>query len=144
LQAKKIASAGYRVLVPDLYRGKLGSEAEEAHHLMSNQDWPGAVADIGGAARFLKAEGSPKVGVTGFCMGGALALAAAVLVPELDAAAPFYGVPNPGLADTKKVRVPVQGHFGGQDPMKGFSDPLAAADLEENLKAAGVPNEVFI
>jgi carboxymethylenebutenolidase len=131
-------------LVPDLYRGKVGAEAEEAHHLMSNLDWPSAVEDIRGAARFLKAEGSPKVGVIGFCMGGALALAAAVHVEELDAAVPFYGVPNPQLADTKKTRVPVQGHFGGQDPMKGFSDAMAAADLDEALAVAGVTHEVFI
>jgi hypothetical protein len=28
-QAEKIAGQGYRVIVPDLYRGKLGVEAEE-------------------------------------------------------------------------------------------------------------------
>jgi carboxymethylenebutenolidase len=143
-QAQKLASSGYRVVIPDLYRGKVGAEAEEAHHLMTNLDWPGAVEDVRGAARFLLAEGSPKVGVTGFCMGGALALAAAVHVAELSACVAFYGVPNAKLADTKAVRVPTQGHYGGLDPMKGFSDPLAAADLEEALKTAGVPHEVFI
>jgi dienelactone hydrolase len=38
-----IASKGYRAIVPDLYRGKLGLDAEEAHHLMTNLDFPGAV-----------------------------------------------------------------------------------------------------
>lgn len=95
-QAKHIASKGYRCLIPDLYRGKIGLEAEEAHHLMSNLEWPGAVADIAGAAAFLRQEGSKKVGVAGFCMGGALAIAAAVRAgPELlDAAVPFYGTPS--------------------------------------------------
>ena len=36
--------------MPDLYRGKLGLEAEEAGHLMRGLDWAGAVAD-GGCAR---------------------------------------------------------------------------------------------
>ena len=41
-QALFISSKGYRCLVPDLYKGKLGVNVEEAHHLMSNLDWPGA------------------------------------------------------------------------------------------------------
>ena len=40
--AKKIAARGYRALIPDLYRGKIGVDAEEAHHLMTNLDWGGA------------------------------------------------------------------------------------------------------
>lgn len=52
--AAHIASKGYRVLVPDLYRGKLGVKAEEAHHLMSNLDFKAAVEDVRGAAQLLK------------------------------------------------------------------------------------------
>lgn len=34
-QAKHIADkAGYKVLIPDLYKGKMGVDKEEAHHLM--------------------------------------------------------------------------------------------------------------
>ena len=42
--------------------------------------------------------GAEKVGVLGFCMGGALSAAAAVLVEEIDAAVVFYGTPKPELA----------------------------------------------
>ena len=46
-QAERIASeGGYRVLIPDLYKGKLGLNVEEAHHLMSNLDWPAAKGAI--------------------------------------------------------------------------------------------------
>ena len=31
--AAKISEAGYRCLVPDLYKGKIGVDAEEAHHV---------------------------------------------------------------------------------------------------------------
>ena len=35
--AERLSKAGrYRVLVPDIYKGKVGVDAEEAHHLMSN------------------------------------------------------------------------------------------------------------
>jgi len=39
-------------------------------------DWEGAVKDIEGAAKHLREMGCKKVGVTGFCMGGALSIAA--------------------------------------------------------------------
>lgn len=70
-----------------------------------------------------------QVGITGFCMGGALAMAAAVLIPELDAAVAFYGSPNPGLADVTQAKIPVQAHFGEEDKMMGLSDvEVSAAD----------------
>src|SRR3712207_8460051 len=34
--ADKLAGAGYRALVPDLYRGKVALAANEAEHLMTN------------------------------------------------------------------------------------------------------------
>ena len=75
--ASKLAEeGGYRVLVPDIYKGKIGVNAEEAHHLMSNLDFPKAIEEISAAAAHLKAEGAPSVGVVGFCMGGALTMGA--------------------------------------------------------------------
>lgn len=109
---------------------------------MSNLDFPGAVQDIAGAAQFLKGEGSKKVGVTGFCMGGALTMGAGCLVPGISAVAPFYGV-NFQLGDISGIKVPVQAHFGDKDAMKGFSDPSAVDTLEEKLKASGTSYEVF-
>ena len=34
----------------------------------------------------------------------------------------FYGVPDLTKLNLKKIRVPVQGHFGNLDEIKGFSD----------------------
>ena len=42
--------------------------------------------------------GVEKVGVLGFCMGGALSAAAAVLVDEIDASVVFYGTPEREVA----------------------------------------------
>jgi len=142
--AMTIAQKGYRALIPDLYRGKLGLDAAEAQHLMEGLDWPGAVADIAASAKWLKHHGSPKVGVTGFCMGGALCIASACRIPEVDAVVAFYGIPPPELADPTQAKAPVQAHFGANDTMKGFSDPESAKQLEENLKKAEVPSEVYL
>ena len=75
--ADRLASAGYIALVPDLFRGKSTVEAEEAHHLMTGLNFGDAASqDVRGAVQFLKTRSSGKVGVTGFCMGGALTLLA--------------------------------------------------------------------
>ncbi|XP_061375278.1 uncharacterized protein LOC133317432 [Gastrolobium bilobum] len=136
--------AGFKALIPDLYRGKVGLDVAEAQHLMDGLDWQGAVKDIRAAVNWLKANGSKKAGVTGFCMGGALSIASAVLVPEVDAVVAFYGVPSSQLADPAQAKAPVQAHFGDQDNFVGFSDVTAAKALEEKLKASGVQHEIHM
>ena len=132
--ADQLAAAGYRALVPDLYRGKLALEAKEAEHLMGDLNF-GDVAsqDIRGAVQFLKKTGSPKVAVTGFCMGGALTLLSAVHVPELDASVVWYGYPPLEYIDASKIQKPLQGHWALHDEFF----PITGVDqLEVNLKAA--------
>jgi len=59
--ADRLAKAGYRTLVPDLYRGKLALEAKEAEHLMGDLNFGDAASqDIRGAVQYLKATGSKK------------------------------------------------------------------------------------
>ncbi|RWR89045.1 protein usf [Cinnamomum micranthum f. kanehirae] len=134
----------FKALIPDLYRGKVGLDVAEAQHLMEGLDWQGAIKDIRASVGWLKANGSQKVGVTGYCMGGALAIASSVLIPEVDAVVAFYGVPSPELADPSIAKAPVQAHFGELDSFVGFADITAAKSLEEKLKLSGVPSEVHI
>src|SRR5512134_2252849 len=106
--ADKLAAAGYRALVPDLYRGKVALAANEAEHLMNDLNFGDAAGqDVRGAVQYLKATGSRKVGVTGFCMGGALTLLAAVHVPEVDAAVVFYGYPPLDYVDAGRIKAPL-------------------------------------
>ena len=137
--ADRFAGAGYRALVPDLYRGKATVEAKEAEHLMGNLNFGDAAGqDVRGAVQHLKATGSGKVAVTGFCMGGALTLLAAVNVPEADAAVPWYGFPPLEYVDASKIKAPLLGHYALQDEFF----PIAKVDeLEQKLRAAGVPFE---
>ncbi|XP_055810854.1 uncharacterized protein LOC129880707 [Solanum dulcamara] len=143
--AEKISQfdSGYKALIPDLYRGKVGLDVAEAQHLMDGLDWQGAVKDIQASVNWLKSNGSKKVGVTGYCMGGALAIASSVLVPEVNAVVAFYGVPSPELADPVNAKAPVQAHFGEDDSFVGFSDVKTGKALEEKLKTSGVPHEVY-
>ncbi len=133
--ADRLARAGYQALVPDLYRGQSTVEAEEAHHLMSGLNFGEAASqDIRGAAQFLKTRAS-KVGVTGFCMGGALSLLTLTQAPEVDAGVVWYGCPPLEYIDASAIKVPVQGHWATQDEF--FKIDMVDA-LEEKLRGAGV------
>ena len=138
--ADRYAAAGYRALVPDLYRGRVTQDPDEANHMMSGLDWGGAThQDIRGAVQHLKA-GGQKAAVLGFCMGGALTIMAGVHIPELDAGVCFYGIPPKEAADPRQIRVPLQSHFANQDD---WCTPDAVNALEEDLKAGGVNHELF-
>ncbi|KDD72688.1 dienelactone hydrolase [Helicosporidium sp. ATCC 50920] len=135
-QAAALAAKGYRVFIPDLYRGKLGVEREEAQHLYDSLDWPAAVRQLAEAAEHLRSEGSPTVGALGFCMGGALALATAQH-GRLDAAVGCYGSPPAALGQPEEVRCPVLLVTGEEDNLKGFSDPDTMRAWASRAQAAG-------
>jgi carboxymethylenebutenolidase len=80
-----------------LFKGRVTQDADEASHLMNGLDFPGAThQDIRGAVdhlHWLTTWHGRQGGRMGFCMGGALTIAAAVHVPQLAAAVCFYGIP---------------------------------------------------
>jgi hypothetical protein len=119
--------------VPDLYRGKVALEASEARHLMTGLNLGDAAGqDVRGAVQHLKATGSAKAGVTGFCMGGALTVLSAVNVPETHAAVVWYGFPPLEYVDATKIKAPMLGHYATED--EAF--PIATVDeLEQKLRA---------
>jgi carboxymethylenebutenolidase len=138
--ADRFARAGYNALAPDLYKGRVTQKPDEAGHLMSGLDFPGAThQDVRGATRHLKTLG-PSVAVMGFCMGGALTIAAAVHIPELDASVCFYGIPDAGFADPGKIRKPLQGHFANNDD---WCTPAKVNEFEKAMKAAGAKPEIY-
>jgi carboxymethylenebutenolidase len=137
--AERLAKAGYRALVPDLYRGKVTVEAKEAEHLMKGLDFGDAAGqDIRGAVQHLKSTGSAKVGVTGFCMGGALTVLSACNVPEMDAGVIWYGYPPLEYVDASKIKAPLLGHWALHDHAFAISGVDA---LEKKLKDANVKCE---
>jgi carboxymethylenebutenolidase len=115
--ANRLAADGFVVLAPDLYHGTITKDASEAGKLMTELDGKRAMDEIAGAASFLA--GDPrtngKVGIIGFCMGGAYSLVAACFVPEISAAVPFYGIPPEENVNYALVKAPVQMHYGNKD-----------------------------
>ena len=138
--ADRFARAGSNALAPDLYKGRLTAEPDEANHLMTGLDFADATQqDLRGAAQHLQTQ-SGKVAVMGYCMGGALTIAAAVHIPAFAAGVCFYGIPPKAFADPARIRVPLQGHFANKDD---WCTPAAVDDLEKTLKPAAVKHEIY-
>lgn len=137
--ADRLAAEGFEALAPDLYHGKVATNAMQAQKLMVALDGADAVQqDVRAAARWLVARGR-RVAVVGFCLGGALAISSAVHVPELSAAVCFYGIPPAERADPRDNRVPMLAHFAERDQ---WCTPERVASLEAALRSAGPPLEL--
>jgi carboxymethylenebutenolidase len=137
----RLAEAGFTALAPDLYDGKVVPYHDKAaaNAAMGALDFKAATDQaVRGAVKHLKARGG-KVGLTGFCMGGAVTVIGAVHIPELDAAVCFYGIPPAQVARPRDIRVPFQGHFAEQDD---WCTPQLVNDFEKELKAAGKTFEI--
>ncbi|WNG51162.1 dienelactone hydrolase family protein [Archangium minus] len=138
--ADRLAREGFTTFAPDLYRGKLAKDAAEAEKLMSALNPKQAVEDISRAVEALRKRApGTKVAVLGFCMGGALTLAAAAKDEHVAAAVPFYGIPQPEAADVANIRCPVLGHFANIDD---WCSPDRVDALEKKLKGANVAAEI--
>ena len=136
--AERLAKEGFLVVAPDLYHGKVAKDAAEAGTLMTALDTLQATREIAAAADFLKAHprGNGKVGVIGFCMGGALSFAAACHVEGLSAIVPFYGTPPADKVDFARVTAPILAHFAKNDD---WATVAKAEAIKQQLDAHGKP-----
>ncbi|MFN8372204.1 MAG: dienelactone hydrolase family protein [Anaerolineae bacterium] len=117
--ARRIAGEGFAALAPDLYRGKVAAEPDEARKLAMELNHDTAIKDMQGAVNYLVEHPMvvpKKIGVMGFCMGGGLAGQMAFRGKHVGAVAMFYG----GRLrltdeDAAAVSAPVLGIYGEQD-----------------------------
>jgi carboxymethylenebutenolidase len=146
--AEQYALDGYVALAPDVFwrnerrieLGYTGADRDKAIAILQKTDADLAVADLGAAARTLRArpETAGKVAVIGYCFGGRLAyrMAAQGMV---DAAVPYYGgaIQN-HLDEAAKIQVPMQFHYAEHDA----SIPLEAVE-QVKARFAGRSNAEF-
>src|SRR5258705_5316845 len=79
----RYAAEGFFALAPDLYHGETTTEPDEAGKLMMSLNLEQAAKDMSGAVDFLADRAARGgVAVTGFCMGGGLALLLATQRPD--------------------------------------------------------------
>jgi len=138
--ADRLAREGFTVFAADLYGGKVANDEATAQQYLGSMDWKQAGELLRRAAEALRQrKPGTKVGVTGFCMGGAVALFVASKDPEIAACVPFYGIPGDDKADVTKIGAPVLGHFAKHD---NWCSPDRVAALEKKLKGSNIPAEL--
>ena len=141
MMARRIANyINAEILIPDLYRGKVAGGADEAKHLMDGLDWNKALQDVQECQKWLAMKGSARVVCIGFCMGGALSMAASARVCGLLGCVVFYGIPSADLIQPQECKVPLCLHFGNEDRSLGFSDPKT---LDETVSKLNVEHMVW-
>lgn len=142
--ARRLSRDGYVAVVPDLYHGRVATDAESAHELSRSLDQADAVGQLDAAVSWLRARpetATSKIGVMGFCMGGGLALEQGVGSPEVAAVVMFYGTPITDAERLRSLAAHVQAHFGADD--KGI--PAARVEaMRTALTEAGKTGEVFV
>ncbi|GAB2887686.1 dienelactone hydrolase family protein [Uliginosibacterium flavum] len=140
---RRLALAGYLALGVD-YLSLLGgtpADEDKARDMFTKVDAKTIGAISLGALKFLKAhaQSTGKVGVVGFCWGGAAVNQLATLAPDLNAGVAFYGM-QPKAEEVPKIKAPLQLHYAGLD--ERLNAGIAA--YEAALKAAGKPYELYM
>jgi carboxymethylenebutenolidase len=140
----RFASEGFVALAPDLYHGKTTKSPDEAGKLMMAMRIDEAEKDLRAAADYLAIQDSTtskKIGVVGFCMGGALALYTATKNPKIGACVVFYGGHPKVKPDLPNLHAPMLGLYADRDD---FVTPDSVRELERKLKELGKEVEVKI
>lgn len=136
--AQRVCDAGFAVIAVDLYDGKVTTDPKVAMQLAIDMKTMNAMTIVESAAALLKARArsNQKVGVTGFCLGGGMALAAACHCPSASAFVPFYGLPVAKYVDWSKTLGPIQGHYAERDRLIAIDKVRAVADAVQSQGGA--------
>ncbi|HTU11413.1 MAG TPA: dienelactone hydrolase family protein [Allosphingosinicella sp.] len=131
--ARRFALAGYAALAPDwlsVAGGTPVGDEDRARAMIGQLDMAETVADGVATLGWLGGTDGAgrRVGVVGFCWGGAMVNRLAVASGNaLSAAVSYYG-PAPGPAEAPRVRTPILFHLAGLDNrVNATARPFAAA-----------------
>ncbi len=138
--AGRYAREGYLCVAPDLYRGRVTKDPAEASammHALTIEDGLETIRKAMDAAK--ETYKVDQFAITGYCMGGTFAMRAACDLPELKAAAPFYGdVPEEDVL--KNLKVPTLFIAGKKD---AWINPEKVNGLKEITAKYNLPVETI-
>jgi carboxymethylenebutenolidase len=162
---RRFAHAGYYAIAPELFHregGMQGKTFPELAKISGGVTRKQYLGDITAAADYAKQQGwarSDRIGATGFCGGGALALHVSAEYQGVAAVVPWYGhlkrtYPDaPGVdafSLVAKLTMPVLGLYGGADPgianedVKRFESELRKTNASvEFVLYEGAPHAFF-
>ena len=134
--ANRYAAEGFVAIAPDLYRGTIATNAEDASKLMHALQIDDGLDTIRNAmSSATEKYGISHFGITGYCMGGTFALRAACELEGISAAVPFYG-DIPGDDVLQQLKVPTIFVSGTRDQ---WISPEKVAGLEDATERFELP-----
>jgi carboxymethylenebutenolidase len=145
--ARRFAVEGYLALAIDLVSREGGTDGiedpSEIPALIIEGDMNRHVSDFQAAITHYQTSGEAdlsRIGMTGFCIGGAITWLAATQIPELKAAVAWYGPPPP-LDAVPNIQAAVLGIYS-DDPDDGANE--GRDELEAALEDAGVTYQINV
>lgn len=140
---RRFALEGFLAVAPDALSSMGGSPAdpEKAIGMIKNLNMEETIKNFAVAAAYLKThpQSTGKVGVVGFCWGGAVANSLAVWSKDIIAAVPYYGK-QPPTEDVVKIKAALLLHYAGLDERINQGIPA----LKEALVKNGVEHELYM
>jgi carboxymethylenebutenolidase len=134
---RRFALEGFLALAPDALSplGGTPEDPEKAPALLGQLDKEKNTKNFVAAVKYLKSHplSTGKVGVVGFCWGGAMANQVAVHSPDLVAAVPYYGA-APASEDVPKIKASLLLHYAGVDERINAGIPAFEAALKAGSK----------
>ena len=152
---RRFAQAGYYAVAPELYSregGMQGKNFQEMGQVAGKVTRAQYLSDVRAAADYAKQQAwarADRLGITGFCGGGALTLHMTAEYPGVTAAVPWYGQVKRSYSDAPgvdafslvdRIKAPVLGLYGDADPGIPSDD---VRRFEAELRT-GNPNVEFI
>jgi len=140
---RRFALEGFLALAPDALSplGGTPEDPEKAPALLGQLDKEKNTKNFVAAVKYLKTYplSTGKVGVVGFCWGGAMANQVAVHSPDVVAAVPYYGA-APAAEDVPKIKASLLLHYAGVDERINSGIPA----FEAALKKASVDYKIYM
>ena len=141
--SRRIAVEGFLSVAPDALSpvGGTPEDSDKARSLINDLDAQSTEKNYTAAVKFLKTHpmSTGKVGVVGFCWGGAMANKMAVNSPDLTAAVPYYGR-QPASEDVSRIKASLLLHYAGLDERVNKGIPA----FEAALKAASADYKIYM
>lgn len=135
--ADALNDAGFTVLAPDLYDGRVASTVDEATEMVRSLDPDRVLAQLQAATEHLTSNWHPRLGVVGFSLGAGYAARIAQELP-IDATVLYYGMAD---IDPERWNGPLLGHFAESDEWESLPEVELAFD---GLARAGVDAEMIV
>jgi carboxymethylenebutenolidase len=134
---RRLARLGYVAVAPDFfYRSGVNlpaiADMEKIRPVVAQASVEQVDGDVRATSAWLRTRPFAKpgrIGITGFCWGGAVVWRAAMVDPDIKAGVAWYGQVKPLIARAGEVKAPVLGLYGALD------HGIAQADIQAMLAA---------